>query len=170
VLGVVHIIEPSDQPEKRGLTGIAEVHPTIVESVQLLTPVLIVIAVAVITGDPGTPGGGFQGGGLLAAVIVSRYLIRPVGKRTVGTMEIIEKVAYVIFVLSVVLYLFVGLRYADSTMVTYAPFMLAMNGLLGIKVFCGLTIVFLYFVSDDRGTASLGALPGKKGLSGGNAA
>jgi len=51
-----------------------------------------------------------------------------------------------IFVVSVVLYIVVGWR--EIVPEAYAPFMLAMNGLLGLKVFCGLSLMFLYFASE----------------------
>jgi multicomponent Na+:H+ antiporter subunit B len=148
VLGVVHLIEPRPREEARGFAGIAAGHPTMVTAVKVLTPVLIVVAAALIIGDPNTPGGGFQGAGLLAAVVVSRYLIRPVARSRAHNMETLEKVIYAVFVVSVALYLFVGLRH-DIPFYTYTWFMLLMNGLLGLKVFCGLTIMFLYFTGED---------------------
>jgi len=49
-------------------------------------------------------------------------------------------------VLSVALYIFFGLQ--TQAPEAYTPFMLAMNGLLGLKVFCGLSIMFLYFARE----------------------
>ncbi|WP_162616367.1 hypothetical protein [Xylanimonas allomyrinae] len=48
--------------------------------------------------------------------------------------------------MSVALYIFLGLQHATPE--AYAPFMIAMNGLLGLKVFCGLSIMFLYFAKE----------------------
>jgi hypothetical protein len=65
----------------------------------------------------------------------------------VKNMETLEKVIFVVFVISSALYVFMGLH--DGLPATYAPFMIVMNGLLGVKVFCGLAIMFLYFAGGE---------------------
>ena len=148
VLGVVHLIEPKTQDEPIGFGEIVRLHPTMIKSIQVLTPVMIVAGFALITGDPTTPGGGFQGAGLLVAVVVSRYMLRPVDMKVVRSMETLEKVVYVVFLGSVFLYGFMGTR--QGLPHTYMPFTIAMNALLGVKVFCGLAIVFLFFAGGDN--------------------
>ncbi|MDR0482870.1 MAG: DUF4040 domain-containing protein [Cellulomonadaceae bacterium] len=157
VLGVVHLVVPRGERETYGLRGLSMAHPTMTKAIQLLTPIIIVVAVALIIGDPNTPGGGFQGGGLLAAVIVSRYLIHPVNVGQARGMEALEKLVFVAFAISVAAYILLELR---GTVATYAPFMVVMNGLLGIKVFCGLGIMFLYFAGEDSVGVDSGGLEG----------
>jgi multicomponent Na+:H+ antiporter subunit B len=111
----------------------------------VILPLFVVIGLALVAGDPFTPGGGFQGGGVLAAVVVGRYLIRPYGGGRTKAMENIEKIVFVTFVLSVMGYVALNLR-SDFT---YPIFMIAMNTLLGIKVFCGLSIIFLFFAAEE---------------------
>ena len=147
VLGVMHLTDTKvGAPRAAGYGSLSARHPTMVKSLQILTPVLIIVGVALIIGDPYTPGGGFQGAGLLAAVIVSRYLVGARGPAGTKNLETLEKVIFVVFVLSVALYIFLGLR--ENGPELYAPFMIAMNGLLGVKVFCGLSIMFLYFAQE----------------------
>ncbi|WP_425953715.1 hydrogenase subunit MbhD domain-containing protein [Xylanimonas sp. McL0601] len=147
VLGVMHLSDAKiGGPAAAGYGSLSARHPTMVKALQILTPVLIIVGVALIVGDPITPGGGFQGAGLLAAVIVSRYLAGARGPAGTKNLETLEKVIFVVFVLSVGLYVFLGLREYGPDV--YAPFMIAMNGLLGLKVFCGLSIMFLYFTRE----------------------
>jgi multicomponent Na+:H+ antiporter subunit B len=146
VLGVMHLTRSDGRASAPEYEALGRSHPTLVKAMQILTPVLVVTGAALVVGDPQTPGGGFQGAGLLAAVVVGRYLVGARGPRTTQGLETLEKVIFVVFVLSVVLYVFMGLR--DVTPDAYAPYMIAMNGLLGLKVFCGLSIMFLYFASE----------------------
>ncbi|GAB2469672.1 hydrogenase subunit MbhD domain-containing protein [Xylanimonas ulmi] len=146
VLGVMHLRDDAGGPSPAGYGSLTARHPTVVKALQILTPVLIIVGLSLIVGDPYTPGGGFQGAGLLAAVIVSRYLIGVRGPASTKALETLEKVIFVVFVLSVGLYVFLGLR--ETAPDAYVPFVLAMNGLLGVKVFCGLSIMFLYFARE----------------------
>lgn len=146
VLGVMHLTRSDGRMSAPENVALSRSHPTLVKAIQILTPVLVVTGAALIVGDPQTPGGGFQGAGLLAAVVVGRYLVGARGPRTTRGLETLEKVVFVVFVLSVVMYVLMGLR--DVTPDSYAPYMIAMNGLLGLKVFCGLSIMFLYFASE----------------------
>ncbi|QAY70977.1 hydrogenase subunit MbhD domain-containing protein [Xylanimonas protaetiae] len=146
VLGVMHLTRSDGQMSAPENEALGRSHPTLVKAMQILTPVLVVAGAALVVGDPQTPGGGFQGAGLLAAVVVGRYLVGARGPRTTQGLETLEKVIFVVFVLSVVTYVLMGLR--EVTPDVYAPYMIAMNGLLGLKVFCGLSIMFLYFASE----------------------
>ena len=147
VLGVMHLTDAGDGKVMiAGYGSISSRHATITKALQLLTPILIVVALGLIVGDPLTPGGGFQGAGLLAAVLISRYLVGARGLKDTKALENLEKAVFVVFVSSVALYILLGLR--EVTPEAYAPYMLAMNGLLGVKVFCGLSIMFVYFARE----------------------
>lgn len=145
VLAVVHLTDTKHNQASSRYMAVNESHPTIRTSVRTLVPFFCVIAAALIAGDPFTPGGGFQGGGILAAIIVGRYLIRPyTGSRT-EDMQKIEKFVFVLFILSLVAYVLLDVRNVGN----YPGFMIFMNSLLGIKVFCGLSIIFLYFAAEE---------------------
>jgi len=147
VLGVMHLTEAGRGPAViAGYGSLSTRHPTITKAIQFLTPILIILALGLIVGDPLTPGGGFQGAGLLAAVVISRYLVGARGLKDTRPLENLEKAIFVVFVISVALFIFLGLH--EVTPEAYAPFMIAMNGLLGVKVFCGLSIMFVYFARE----------------------
>lgn len=146
VLGVIHLTDPRSRVGARDYHWFNVTHPTMRLAINLLIPFLLIAGIALIIGDPYTPGGGFQGGGLLAAVVISRYLVRDNDASGIHQMATLEKVVFLIFVASVVLYVLVGMQ--DGIPASYAPFMIAMNGLLGLKVFCGLSLMFLYFASE----------------------
>jgi len=145
VLAVVHLTDTSGHHGATSYPATNLSHPTLRTGIRVLLPLFVVVGLALVAGDPFTPGGGFQGGGVLAAVVVGRYLVRPVGGSRTHAMENIEKVVFVLFVLSVIGYAALNLR-SDFT---YPIYMITMNTLLGIKVFCGLSIVFLFFAAEE---------------------
>jgi len=152
VIGVMHLVEFGKvkpgivQAEGYGL--LSKRHPTIVKALQIVTPLLLILGLGIIAGDPLTPGGGFQGAGLLAAVVVSRYLVGGVrAGRDTTALEALEKLVFVVFVACVALYIFLGWRTTFAPE-AYPAFMVAMNVLLGLKVFCGLSVMFLYFARE----------------------
>ena len=145
VLAVVHLTDTAGKHGATSYPAINLAHPTLRTGIRVLMPMFVVIGLALVAGDPFTPGGGFQGGGVLAALVVGRYLIRPYGGGRTNAMENLEKIVFVVFVLSVLGYVALDLR-SDAS---YAPFMIAMNTLLGVKVFCGLSIMFLFFAAEE---------------------
>jgi len=145
VLAVVHLTDTSKQHGAARYAQVNAGHPTLRTAVRLLVPILCVVAAALIAGDPFTPGGGFQGGGVLAAVIVGRYLIRPSSGSHTDDMQKVEKLVFILFIITIIAYVLLDARGAG----TYPPFMIAMNALLGIKVFCGLSIMFLFFAAEE---------------------
>jgi len=145
VLAVVHLTDTSGHHGATSYPATNLSHPTLRTGIRVILPLFVVIGLAIVAGDPFTPGGGFQGGGVLAAVVVGRYLIRPYGGGRTMTMENTEKIVFVLFVLSMIGYYGMSLR-SDFN---YPIFMIAMNTLLGIKVFCGLSIIFLFFAAEE---------------------
>jgi len=145
VLAVVHLTDTSGHHGATSYPATNLSHPTLRTGIRVLLPLFVVVGLALVAGDPFTPGGGFQGGGVLAAVVVGRYLIRIYSGSRTSAMENLEKLVFVLFVLSVIGYAALGLR-NDWT---YPIYMIAMNTLLGIKVFCGLSIMFLFFAAEE---------------------
>lgn len=137
VLAVVHLTDTANRQGATRYLGVNEAHPTLRTAVR--------VGAALIIGDPFTPGGGFQGGGVLAAIVVGRYLVRPYSGKRTDDLQKMEKLVFILFVLTVIAYVLLDARGAGN----YPAFMLAMNGLLGIKVFCGLSIMFLFFAAEE---------------------
>ena len=123
-------------------------HPSDVQIISLLIPAMILVGCYLILNGHVSPGGGFQGGAALAAVFISQFIISPTTRFNTKQMETIEKFSYLILVICAVLYVAGGLYFSHPHL--YVPYMIAMNLLLGIKVFCGLTIIFIEFAKEYR--------------------
>lgn len=113
--------------------------------VGIIYPFVVLIGLYIILNGHVSPGGGFQGGTILATALITRYLVYPNFDVNLDLLERIEKILFVCIVLTPVLYLFIGLQPAN-TAVTNEIYMILMNTLIGLKVFCGLSVIFYRFV------------------------
>jgi len=118
-------------------------HPSDMETVTLLIPGMILLGIYLVLNGHISPGGGFQGGAALAAVVVSHFIMKNDNKFSIETLESIEKIAFVVIVLCGLLFIITGLFL--NHMNHYVAYIVLMNILLGMKVFCGLSIIFIEF-------------------------
>ncbi len=115
----------------------------------LLYPFIIVFGFYIIANGHLTPGGGFQGGAILSAVFITRYLVFPFSDFRIHSLQIIEKVLFICIILVPILYLFTEMN--RQVIGFNEAYMVLMNFLIGIKVCCGLTIIFFRFVFYEGG-------------------
>ncbi len=123
-------------------------HPSDTHMISILMPTLVLVGWYLILNGHISPGGGFQGGAALAAVIISHYLITPTQNIDIKSLQSFEKYVFIILVLCASIYVLMGLTWQFPEW--YEAYMITMNTLIGIKVFCGLSIVFLHFVPEDK--------------------
>lgn len=91
-----------------------------------------------------SPGGGFQGGALLASIFVCRFLVIPTKEVCLFRVQFIEKIT-LLFIFSVAMsFALLSLQQNIHWLAPYYFYLL--NALIGLKVACGMTIVFYRFV------------------------
>ncbi len=119
-------------------------HELLEAALNFLYPIIIVFGIYLILYGSKSPGGGFQGGAVLAAVFMSRYLVNPGAIWHVDSLKNVEKMLYLLIVsFSSLLIL------ANSYIEFKSLYLIIMNFLIGFKVFCGLSIIFFYFAYID---------------------
>lgn len=107
-------------------------------------PFLIITGLFIITNGHISPGGGFQGGALLASVFICKYLIDPVNEVKLGKIQYIEKIALLFIILLSLSFLLTGFnRYR---LISNTNYFYAMNVLIGLKVACGMTVIVYRFI------------------------
>lgn len=111
----------------------------------IIYPFVLMIGLYIILNGHNSPGGGFQGGAVLATALISRYLVYPNFDVNLNALEQLEKIFFLAIWLVAIGYVFMGLQPAD-TEITHQVYMIAMNTLIGLKVFSGLSIIFYRFV------------------------
>lgn len=116
--------------------------------VSIIYPLFVILGVYVIANGADSPGGGFQGGAILAAIIMSRYLIVPTEKYDYQIPYFVEKIFYLLILITLSLFITGNLNFISSR-----TYILIANTLIGAKVAFGLTAIFLrfiYFEEENR--------------------
>jgi len=148
IVAVMHLSRHED--------SVAEaVHPHVVSdsnivgvTIRIICPVLLLVSVYLIANGHISPGGGFHGGVVAAALFVCRYMIYGISDMRIKNVVIMEKLVYLAIVSFTVYFIFVGAH-------NYLPipkdiYLTGINLLLGIKVACGFFIVFFRFIAFER--------------------
>lgn len=109
----------------------------------IIYPLVMIFGLYIILNGHISPGGGFQGGAILGSVFIAKYLGDPVQLLDLGKVQTLEKTALLIIILSATFYVTLNV-YAMFAGSLYVFFIIA-NLLIGIKVACGMTIIFYRF-------------------------
>jgi len=123
-------------------------HPSAVMSISFILPTLVLLSIYLMISDPIAPGGGFQGGALLAATFVSHYLIMPDHPVSVKFLNSLEKFLFLILIAVIAVYVLMGAIVLFPNL--YVLYYIITDALLGIKVFCGLSIMFICFSREHN--------------------
>lgn len=116
----------------------------------LLYPFIIILGFYVILNGHLSPGGGFQGGAILASVFISRYLVYPYEDFKIKSLQRFEKLLFICIILIPTVLLFKQhSSYSENINIFY---LIGMNLIIGLKVCCGLTIIFFRFVFYEGGS------------------
>ncbi len=140
VMGVIHFSrhEHMDESAQHKKT------PTKIGVVALIVPMIIMLGVYLIVNGHNTPGGGFQGGAALSASLICVFLVRPDKTIRFEAYEFCEKLLFIAILTLATVFAALGI-YLQYTQYNVA-YLIVMNVLIGLKVFCGLTIIFYRFV------------------------
>lgn len=138
----------SNRKKERSITLRHKKHPSAVMTITFILPILILISIYLIISDTIAPGGGFQGGALLSATFVSHYLIMPDHPVSVTFLNSLEKFLFLILVAVIAVYILMGLIAIFPNW--YVAYFIITDALLGIKVFCGLSIMFICFSREHN--------------------
>ena len=121
--------------------------------IRIITPLIMLFGVYLVINGFLTPGGGFQGGVAVATFFICRYLIYNIFDLPIGKILRMEELVFVSIVLFAVVGIFIGTEtYVPSEwLVTFQNvYLIIMNGLIGIKVACGFTLLFYRYAGIER--------------------
>jgi multicomponent Na+:H+ antiporter subunit B len=122
--------------------------------IDFLYPFIFVFGFYVILYGDISPGGGFQGGAILASVFILQYLSRPINEVDMETIQITEKILFSLIIIipfiSLLTRYILFTNFASIESGYQRLYLLMMNMLLGMKVCLGLTVIFYEFVLHER--------------------
>lgn len=152
VLAVAHMsYSTSLQSEKQK----RYLKPSVVEItvIQAVAVVMLLFGVYLIANGHMTAGGGFQGGLLIAAFFICRFLIHNIYDLPIHKLFRLEEFIFASTVVIAVFVIFIGIADhlpAEHLSVFQGAYMVIMNALIGLKVACGFIILFYRYVTIER--------------------
>lgn len=117
----------------------------ITRSTRFLVPLSIIFGVYIIVNGASGIGGGFQGGAVLSAVLMLRWLSGEGNGRSLKMLRNLEKTLMIL----ILVFAATMLGQDMISLTEYSlerAWLLILNILIGLKVCCGLSIIFFRFV------------------------
>lgn len=111
----------------------------------IIYPILIILGVYEVINGVNAPGGGFQGGAILASVVMSRFLVSPSSEYNYNFTFTIEKIFFLFIIVFVSIHLFLNINF-----ISYENYLLTLNILIGAKVAFGISTIFLRFIYYEK--------------------
>jgi multicomponent Na+:H+ antiporter subunit B len=114
------------------------------DSLGIFYPWIILLGLYVTINGHQSPGGGFQGGAILSAAFIGKYLILPIQDMRLNRIQRVEKLTLLLILLIPMTFLFMGLNAYFPIFNPY--YIMVLNSLIGLKVTCGFSLIFFRFV------------------------
>ena len=111
--------------------------------VGLLYPFIMLFGFHVILNGHYTPGGGFQGGSVLASIFVARFVVYPVEDTDAEAMHSVQRAFLALILVAPMILLFTGFvaRFPEYR----SAYLTLMDVLIGVQVGLGLGVAVLRF-------------------------
>jgi len=123
---------------------------------RIIYPIVLLFGIYVVFNGHLAPGGGFQGGSILATALLILYYIDLKKKTNLQLIFTIEKVLYLLLIsISMISFLtrgewFTNFIPLESNLLLKSVFLIALNLIIGAKVALGLTAIFISFLKEGR--------------------
>ena len=123
--------------EKAGFSSL------MIDSLRAVYPFVFCFGIYIIVSGITSPGGGFQGGAIIAAIVMSLHLSTGRSIITVDKAIILEKIMFILMIIIATLFLIFG---KDLEPLYYKAYLIIINLIIGMKVFTGFVILYLQFM------------------------
>ncbi len=116
-------------------------------ALHLMLPLFVIIGITITAFGPSSPGGGFQGGAILAVLVMVLYLTDRHMNIPLLIFTSLEKILFILFLLLVSLYFLFYTYTGEHVRFIY---MVLSNVIICFKVFSGLIIIFLRLIGESQ--------------------
>ena len=153
VIAVIHM-SAHDSTEVISTSRYNHIHTHIEKSdiaystIRAICPMLLVFGIYLILNGHISPGGGFQGGVVIASFFVCRYMIYDIYDIKVRHALIIEKIIFIGLLILTSFFIFYGTHSQYHAL--SIPYLMLVNILIGTKVAYGFLIIFYRYIAFER--------------------
>jgi len=123
---------------------------------RLVYPLMLTFGFYIVINGHLSPGGGFQGGAIVATAILILYYINPDKETNIGFIVTVEKVVYLLIIVAASVSIvtrgtfFTNFFPVDAPADLKAIYLVLLNVLIGFKVSLGLWTIFTAFLKEGR--------------------
>jgi len=150
VVAAIHMSKFSDDYVKDGKHSEIEGDSLANLAIRMISPVILLFGVFIIFNGHISAGGGFQGGLIIAAFFVARYMIYDVYDIPIAKVTRAEELVFVAIALLAAAIVFQGMFDITASTLYQNIYLLVMNTLIGLKVACGFILLFYRFIAIER--------------------
>ena len=116
-------------------------------TIRIICPLLVFFGIYLILNGHISPGGGFQGGVVVASFFLCRYMIHSIYDIPIKNVIVFKKIIYVGIILLAAFFVFLSTN-------VYLPipkdiYLILMNIFIGLKVACGFLVIFYRFIAFE---------------------
>lgn len=125
-------------------------HSEILEDILLfIYPLIILFGIFIIVTGISRSGGGFQGGAVLVAVFMCRYLVYPHEMTGLDSIKKLDKIVLIFILVLAFAAILVGFKNMSPSMRKIYNMLIGI--LIGIRVSSGLSVIFYTFAEIEGG-------------------
>ena len=144
IVAVIHLSEHQDTHVPDGKHTEAGESAIAVSTIRIICPLLVLFGIYLKVNGHLSPGGGFQGGVVVASFFMCRYMIHTIHDIPIRKVIILEKIVYVGIILLAAVFIFLS-TYA-YLLIPKNIYLIIMNLIIGMKVVCGFLVIFYRFI------------------------
>jgi multicomponent Na+:H+ antiporter subunit B len=121
-------------------------------TMRVVCPIIRVFGLYLVLNGHISAGGGFLGGLAFASFFVCRFLVLGIYDIHIGKAVMLEEITFVSIIIMPIIAIFTGVVYlvAEITPMMQHIYLIAMNGLVGMKVACGFFVLFYRYIAIER--------------------
>ncbi len=116
-------------------------------ALHLILPLFVIFGLYVTAFGPNSPGGGFQGGAILAALVMVSYLSNRKISTSLLVFTALEEIFYILFLLVIGIYF---ILYTQTNSIHRVIYMALTNFIICFKVYMGFIVIFLRMIGQSQ--------------------
>ena len=147
IVAVIHLSQYQDTIVLSGKRRDSNRSDIAAFTIRIICPLMVFFGIYLIMNGHISPGGGFQGGVVVASFFLCRYMIHSIYDIPIKNVIVFKKIIYVGIILFAAFFVFLSANVYLS--IPKDLYLILMNVFIGLKVACGFLILFYRFIAFE---------------------